>query len=152
MTPRYPYPNQTYVQNPESFLDVYQGSLGPDYWAFLTRPENVLLLKGATLLRQPAIVILGHRLVAEFGADLGASRAGKGFDRIKQALGKMVKDVLESLARQGRPPIALNTSLNGRGEPICATVEDALGFFLAHPVDALFVEDVRIERGSGRAS
>ncbi len=97
MTTRYPYPNKTYVQNPESFLDVYQGTLGPDYWAFLTRPENVLLLEGATLLRQPAIVILGPRLVAEFGEDLGASRAAKGFDRIKQALGKMVKDVLESL-------------------------------------------------------
>lgn len=97
MTTRYPYPNQTYVQNPESFSDVYQGTNGPAYWAFLTRPENVLLLEGATLLRQPAIVILGHRLVAEFGTDLGASRAGKGFDRIKQALGKMVKDVLGSL-------------------------------------------------------
>jgi carbamoyltransferase len=60
----------------------------------------------------------------------------------------MLQGVLESLARQGRPPIALNTSLNGRGEPICAAVEDALGFFLSHPVDALFVEDVRIERAS----
>lgn len=58
----------------------------------------------------------------------------------------MLKGVLESLARAGRVPIALNTSLNGRGEPICAAVEDALGFFVGHTIDALFVEDVRIER------
>lgn len=37
------------------------------------------------------------RVEEEFGADLGAFRASKGFDRIKQALGKMVKAVLESL-------------------------------------------------------
>lgn len=41
-------------------------------------------------------------------------------------------------------PVLLNTSLNGQGEPIVATEADALAFFLAHPVDALLIEDVLI--------
>lgn len=43
-------------------------------------------------------------------------------------------------------PVLLNTSLNGQGEPIVATEADAFAFFLAHPVDALVVEDVIIKR------
>ena len=43
-------------------------------------------------------------------------------------------------------PVLLNTSLNGQGEPIVATEADALAFFLAHPVDALLIEDVLIRR------
>lgn len=43
-------------------------------------------------------------------------------------------------------PVALNTSLNGKGEPIVASADDAVGFFLQHPLHALFVGDVAIER------
>ena len=43
-------------------------------------------------------------------------------------------------------PIALNTSLNGAGEPIVASEADALGFFMSHPVDAMVVEDLMFER------
>lgn len=56
--------------------------------------------------------------------------------------------VLEARLARGEKPIVLNTSLNGRGEPICAGAEDALGFLLSHPIDALYIEDVAIERGS----
>ncbi len=96
MTTQYPYPNHTYSPNPETFSDVHQGPMGPAYWNFLTQPEHVLLMEGATLLRQPAIVILSERLVQAFGPDLGAAKAGKSFDRIKQTLGHMVKEVLAS--------------------------------------------------------
>lgn len=53
------------------------------------------------------------------------------------------------LARIGRDtgtPVLLNTSLNGQGEPIVATEADALAFLLAHPVDALLVDDVLVRR------
>lgn len=50
------------------------------------------------------------------------------------------------LAALEGPPVVLNTSLNGPGEPICGSEVDALGFFLRHPVDALYVGDVRITR------
>lgn len=79
--------------------------------------------------------------------DLGAVTHVDGTARVQTVHHpSMLKDVLESLARRGRPGVALNTSLNGRGEPICAAVEDALGFFVGHSIDALYVEDVRIER------
>jgi len=54
--------------------------------------------------------------------------------------------VLTALAAAGEDPVALNTSLNGAGEPIVASSEDALAFFLRHGVDALILEDLLIER------
>jgi carbamoyltransferase len=56
--------------------------------------------------------------------------------------------LLEELARRGHPPVVLNTSLNGPREPIAASATDAIGFFLAHPVDALVVGDVVLSRGA----
>ncbi len=55
--------------------------------------------------------------------------------------------VLSALARAGLAPVALNTSLNGPGEPVCASGEDALAFFLAHPVDDLVIGDLHFARG-----
>ncbi|MEZ4403991.1 MAG: carbamoyltransferase N-terminal domain-containing protein [Kofleriaceae bacterium] len=55
--------------------------------------------------------------------------------------------VLAALAAGGAPPIALNTSLNGAGEPIVARAVDAIGFLLAHPIDGLVVDDLLITRG-----
>jgi len=54
--------------------------------------------------------------------------------------------VLTALAAEGHDPVVLNTSLNGAGEPIVASGEDALAFLLRHAVDALIVEDLVIER------
>ncbi|MCC6810484.1 MAG: carbamoyl transferase [Deltaproteobacteria bacterium] len=56
-------------------------------------------------------------------------------------------DLIARVGRATGTPIVLNTSLNGKGEPIVAGAADALSFFMAHPVDALFVEDVLITRG-----
>jgi carbamoyltransferase len=56
--------------------------------------------------------------------------------------------VLTELAKRGLPPIVLNTSLNGAGEPIAASAEDILCCFAAHPVDAALVGDVIVERKS----
>ena len=54
--------------------------------------------------------------------------------------------LLERVGRETGVPVLLNTSLNGQGDPIVATEADALAFFLAHPVDALLIDDVLIER------
>jgi len=54
--------------------------------------------------------------------------------------------VLEAMARAGEDPIVLNTSLNAPREPICATATDAIGFFVSHPLDALVVGDVLVQR------
>lgn len=55
--------------------------------------------------------------------------------------------VLEHVEAQTGMPVLLNTSLNGRGEPICGSADDAIGFFIGHPVDVLVVGDVIIEKG-----
>ena len=50
------------------------------------------------------------------------------------------------MGKQTSVPVLLNTSLNGQGEPIVATAADTFAFFLAHPVDALLIDDVLIRR------
>ncbi|MBL8720038.1 MAG: hypothetical protein JNL79_28895 [Myxococcales bacterium] len=54
--------------------------------------------------------------------------------------------LLAAVERESGIPVVLNTSLNGAGEPICATAADAVAFFAAHAVDALVVEDVVVTR------
>jgi len=54
--------------------------------------------------------------------------------------------LLTALAAAGEDPVVLNTSLNGAGEPIVASGEDALAFYLRHAVDALILEDLVIEK------
>lgn len=49
--------------------------------------------------------------------------------------------VLRALDARTRVPVVLNTSLNGKGEPIVASGADALSFFTTHDIDALIVED-----------
>jgi carbamoyltransferase len=43
-------------------------------------------------------------------------------------------------------PLVLNTSLNGPGEPIIASEQDALAFLLGHPIDALVLGDLVITK------
>lgn len=43
-------------------------------------------------------------------------------------------------------PVVLNTSLNGQGEPICESDEDAIAFFQTHDVDALMLNGEYLEK------
>jgi carbamoyltransferase len=43
-------------------------------------------------------------------------------------------------------PVILNTSFNGPGEPLVETPSDALSFFLESELDALYLDDYRVER------
>jgi carbamoyltransferase len=56
--------------------------------------------------------------------------------------------VLAALERTIGLPIALNTSLNGAGEPIIADGTDALGFLMSHPIDALVAGELVITRSA----
>lgn len=83
-------------------------------------------------------------------AELGAVTHEDGTARVHTVEGQgTLARVLAARARAGEKPVVLNTSLNGRGEPICASAEDAIGFLLSHPIDALYIEDVSIEPASG---
>jgi predicted NodU family carbamoyl transferase len=56
--------------------------------------------------------------------------------------------VLAALDRTIGMPIALNTSLNGAGEPIIGNGIDSLGVLMSHPIDALVVGDLVLTRGA----
>ncbi|WP_139015806.1 carbamoyltransferase family protein [Ensifer aridi] len=43
-------------------------------------------------------------------------------------------------------PIVINTSLNGKGEPICFRAEDSIRFFLTHDIDALAINNFLVEK------
>lgn len=72
---------------------------------------------------------------------LGAVTHVDGTARVQSVTHGFLAEVLDALEAAGAPPILLNTSLNGRGEPICAGPEDALAFFRAHQVDRLVLCD-----------
>jgi carbamoyltransferase len=54
--------------------------------------------------------------------------------------------VIGALGHHTGTPAVLNTSLNGRGEPIACSAADALHFFISQRTDALLVEDVLITK------
>ncbi|MEM7182244.1 MAG: carbamoyltransferase N-terminal domain-containing protein [Spirochaetota bacterium] len=54
--------------------------------------------------------------------------------------------LLDCFAEHTGEPILLNTSLNGAGEPIVASAQDALLFFSETPIDCLLIEDILITR------
>lgn len=57
-----------------------------------------------------------------------------------------VAEVLKELERCGIPPVLINTSFNGRGEPIVNSAQDAARTFLALGLDFLVLDDRLIER------
>jgi len=83
------------------------------------------------------------------GADLAAVTHVDGSARVQtvsRAAAPELHGILVEVARESDIPVVLNTSLNGRGEPIAATADDVLAFFLRHPIDAAFIGDLAVER------
>jgi carbamoyltransferase len=54
--------------------------------------------------------------------------------------------VLTRLQSEAGLPVALNTSLNGPGEPIVASAADAVAFFRTRPIDAMLIGDLLLSR------
>ncbi|MEV6927402.1 carbamoyltransferase C-terminal domain-containing protein [Dactylosporangium sp. NPDC051485] len=57
-----------------------------------------------------------------------------------------IAEVLKELERGGIPPVLINTSFNGRGEPIVNTAHDAARTFLTLGLDFLVLDDCLIKR------
>ena len=57
--------------------------------------------------------------------------------------------LLERLGELTGAPVALNTSLNRRGEPIAATPDDALDIFEASALRYLAMEDLLVTKADG---
>jgi hypothetical protein len=75
--------------DPGRFVDIADSELGKQLWDFLWEPENVLRLEVASELHHPAVEGIAERLVERFG---DAVRV----DRVKQTIGHMTRQVLES--------------------------------------------------------
>jgi carbamoyltransferase len=86
---------------------------------------------------------------AERAAALGAVTHVDGTARVQTVDARHAPDLaslLDAVEARTGAPIVLNTSLNGPGEPIVAGPEEALAFFLAHPVDAMVIGDALLTR------
>jgi len=57
-----------------------------------------------------------------------------------------IHDVLANFHKRTGVPVLINTSLNGRGEPIVETPEHALTFLLSHAIDVLAMDGRLIRR------
>lgn len=78
---------------PGSFSDISSCQQGQALWEFLNTPEAIGILETTTYLRRPALEGLQDRLLAEFGDDIRGNRW-------KQMIGRMVRQIMESLGYQ----------------------------------------------------
>ena len=77
------------------FSDVYATATGKRLWAFLNQPEAVARMLAACDLGKPAVAGLGTReeLLEAVGEDVSR-------DRLKQTIGHMVRQIMESHGRE----------------------------------------------------
>lgn len=71
------------------FSDIASVSLGLELWAFLNTPESKIRMEVATFLGRPAVEALAPSLLEAFGDEVRG-------DRVKQMIGSMVRQVIES--------------------------------------------------------
>ena len=71
-----------------SFSDIADTNLGKELWAFLTSHESLIMMETASYLSKPALESLQPSLLERFGDEVKR-------DRVKQMLGKMVRQIME---------------------------------------------------------
>lgn len=79
--------------NAGTFSDVANTDFGNAIWKFLHSKEAIACMDTTSYLQRPALEGLQPLLLAEFGDDLRV-------DRIKQMLGRMVRQIMESRGYQ----------------------------------------------------
>ena len=75
--------------HPDKFSDLASLSLGKKLWEFLTQPESIIRMETAIDLGKPAIEAMAGKLIEQFGDDVRV-------DRVKQMIGHMVRQIMES--------------------------------------------------------
>jgi carbamoyltransferase len=109
-------------QAPKWFVDA-PNDMTPFMTTVCTVPEN----------RQAALAAVNHG---------GTARV----QTVTKERAPALAEVLTHLATKTDVPVVLLTSLNGPGEPIVATGDDAIGFFLQHPVDSMVIDDLLLTK------
>ena len=74
---------------PGRFIGTYESSNGAAVWRFLNQADNIVRMETASYLGRPAAEPLSPGLVARFGSAIGE-------DRLKQMVGHMIRQILES--------------------------------------------------------
>jgi hypothetical protein len=77
------------IYEPGRFSSTYQNNDGKEIWTFLNSAENLLRMETATYLSRPAAEPLSPFLLQEFGTGIRE-------DRMKQMIGHMIRQALES--------------------------------------------------------
>ena len=75
---------------PNQFSDLYNSSFGKEIWKFLNEHDNIIRMITASDLQRPAVEPLSEVLLDRFGKNIKQ-------DRIKQMIGHMVRQIMESL-------------------------------------------------------
>lgn len=89
-------------------------------------------------------LVRSHELPAITHAD-GSARV----QTVDPSCGEFFR-VIECFFAKTRVPVVLNTSFNGRGEPIVETPEDALRFLAHSALDVLYIGGMRVVRRMAR--
>lgn len=71
--------------------------------------------------------------------------------RLEPGQEDFVSAVLDALAQRGHPPVLLNTSFNGPGEPLVETSTEALACAMRLGADALVTDDALVLTGAREA-
>jgi hypothetical protein len=74
---------------PDKFSDIADLTLGKDLWNFLNQQDNIIRMETAIDLGKPAVEAVAGKLVEQFGDDVRV-------DRVKQMIGHMVRQIMES--------------------------------------------------------
>ena len=74
---------------PEQFASLAHSNLGKRLWAFLLEPQTIVRLETATALERPAVEGIEEQILQRFDADVME-------DRVKQMIGHMTRQIMES--------------------------------------------------------
>lgn len=82
-----------------TFANIYKTELGQQLWMFLNEPVSVARMQAVSDVGKPALLGIDNLLISDFQFSERASVTEKDkpqFDRLKQMLGAMVRQVMES--------------------------------------------------------
>jgi carbamoyltransferase len=92
-------------------------------------------------------MLFNYKVKPEYVNELQAITHLDGTSRV-QTVGEtgFIFKLLSRLKRMGNHPVLLNTSLNGPGEPIIETPEEAIRFFESAEIDAIYINGTLYEK------
>ncbi|MHB0756259.1 hypothetical protein [Polaribacter sp. M15] len=80
------------IYDPKGFSDFYETNLGKRVWEYLQTELIFELMRLATDFNRPAAEGIGDKLIEKFGNEIDNDKN----NRIKQAIGHMIRAIMES--------------------------------------------------------